>query len=88
MELPEVVGQTFKNTTVALDGKSFRSCRFENCHIVYRGGPARCSWCWIGPGRRWELQDNAAFEVQLLSEIGWKLTPPAELSDYEILEGK
>ena len=44
LQLPEVVGQTFKNTAVAIEGKSFRNCRFENCHIVYRGGEHICVW--------------------------------------------
>lgn len=41
----EVVGKTFRNERVPLDGKSYLKCRFENVTFVYNGtGP----WTLVG----------------------------------------
>jgi hypothetical protein len=35
-----VEGEHFKGGEVVIDGKDFRDCVFENCVLVYNGGPA------------------------------------------------
>jgi hypothetical protein len=41
-------GLTFRDDTIELDGDEYDGCRFENCTLVYRGGPlptlADCSF--------------------------------------------
>lgn len=32
-------GCSYKNTGVELDNQEFIDCRFDDCRIVYRGGP-------------------------------------------------
>lgn len=76
-KLPEVNGQKFDGATVQLDGTSYRNCRFVRCTLVYRGGPTRVESCSFFPGCTFEFQDNAAFLLQTLSELGWTLVPPA-----------
>jgi hypothetical protein len=79
LKLPEVKGKNFVSETVVLDGKSHRECTFTTCQIVYRGGPARFSSCFVGPNCIWKFEDEAAFVLQFLAECGWKIEPPANL---------
>jgi hypothetical protein len=52
---------TFKNAIVHVDGHAYRSCRFEQCRLVYAGGdlPSMidctfegCSWRLVGAAGR------------------------------------
>jgi hypothetical protein len=75
-ELPEVANKTFDKMTIVIDGKSHRACLFNQCKIIYLGGPARMAECSFSPGCSFEVRGQAAFVVQTLSELGWKMTPP------------
>jgi hypothetical protein len=78
-KLPRVVGQTYENIQLGLDGISYEKCTFRSCVLIYRGGPARASSCSIGPGCRFEFQDAAAMTLQLLGDLGWQIIPPGEV---------
>lgn len=80
VRLPEVKEQRYENAIVGLDGISYQRCTFVNCTLVYRGGPARMVSCSIGAGCKWQFEDHAAFVMQTLGELGWKLDPPGQLS--------
>jgi hypothetical protein len=82
-KLPEVIGRIFDGVTVTLDGVSYQKCTFKRCQLIYRGGPARVVSCSIGAGCVWEFQDTAAFVMQTLSDLGWKLAPLEALSPLE-----
>ena len=75
--IPEIVGKTFDNQEITLDGTAYTTCTFNKCKLIYHGGPTRLSSCSISPGCGFEFQDSAAFLLQMLAELGWKLVPPA-----------
>ncbi|PYV64240.1 MAG: hypothetical protein DMG97_35455 [Acidobacteria bacterium] len=79
-ELPQVIGQTYNKAQVGLDGVSYQNCVFNDCHLIYRGGPARFVSCRISSGCVWEFSDAAACVMQTLTDLGWKIAPPGELS--------
>lgn len=76
-QLPEEKGKTFDNENITIDGMAFRNCTFNKCKLIYRGGPTRLDACTISPGCGFEFHDSAAFLLQTLTELGWKLVPPA-----------
>ena len=78
-KLTAVKGQTFETTTVELDGTSYHNCKFNQCKLIYRGGPTRLSSCYLSKNCSFEFQDNAAFMLQTLSELGWTLVPPGSM---------
>jgi hypothetical protein len=41
----EYVNQTFKSTTVSLDGNSYTGCSFRDVIFVYAGGPLEMENC-------------------------------------------
>ena len=63
---------------IVLDGTSYQQCTFNECRLVFRGGPTRLSSCYIGPNCAWQFEDAAAFVLQLLQEAGWQVNPPAQ----------
>lgn len=69
MEIIE--GRKEKNTTVILDGKSFVSCSFENCTLVYHGGET----AWVDTrivACNIVLQGPASNTANALRGLGWK----------------
>ena len=81
MKLPEVVGQSYgRGSQVGLDGVAYRNCTFKSgCTIIYRGGPARVESCMVEAEVVFDFQENAAFVVTLLTDLGFRLIPPGEL---------
>ena len=56
-----VVGKTFEESLIELDGISFEQCRFVRCKLVYGGGVEvdfkecsfeQCNWVFEGPADR------------------------------------
>jgi hypothetical protein len=82
MELPEVVGHTYESgSQVGLDGIAYRNCTFKaGCRIIYRGAATRVEACKVEAGCVWDFQENAAFVVTVLSDLGFRLIPPDGLS--------
>ena len=78
--LPEVKGQSFTKQEVNLDGKSHQNCTFNECRLVYRGGPARMVSCYISGNCEWKFEDAASYVLQFLQETGWRIIPPGELA--------
>lgn len=35
----KVEKQSFSNQEIQLDGNEYLDCRFENCTLIYKGGP-------------------------------------------------
>lgn len=77
--LPEIKQRSYHNQAVVLDGASYQQCTFNNCHLIYRGGPCRMASCYIGPGCSWQFENEASYVLQFLQEIGWQIVPPAHL---------
>ena len=77
-QLPVVSQRTYENTRVTLDGVSYLNCTFKTCQLVYKGGPAKITSCFIGPNCRVEFQDAAAFMLQFLASWGWSINPPPQ----------
>jgi hypothetical protein len=75
--LPEITDKSYENETIVLDGKVHRNCRFTHCKLVYKGGGAKLESCSGSEGCSFEFQDQAALMLQMLSELGWSLVPPA-----------
>jgi hypothetical protein len=75
-KLPEVIGQSYTKRDVVLDGNSYQRCTFNECRLIYRGGPARLVSCYIGPNCTWQFVDAASYVLQFLQEIGWQIIPP------------
>lgn len=62
-------GNTYVESRLTVDGHEYISCRFENCTLVYAGGPlptmgecvfVNCDWTFEGP---------AALTVQFMSAL-------------------
>jgi len=79
-QLPEVIGQSYTNQDVVLDGKSYQRCTFNECRLTYRGGPSRMVACYIGPNCVWQFEEAASYVLQFLQEIGWRIEPPAAIA--------
>ena len=76
MKLPAVIGKAYDKETVTLDGTSYQQCLFNQCKLVYHGGPTRVFECSISSNCTIEFQDSAAFVLQTLVELGWKIGSP------------
>jgi hypothetical protein len=75
-KLREILGQTYIKQHIFLDGNNYRNCSFDQCVLVYRGGPAQLLGCYVSPGCCWQFEDAASCVVQFLKGIGWKIIPP------------
>lgn len=77
VKMAEVVGKSYDQDTVVLDGTSYQHCLFNQCKIIYRGGPTNLLSCSISSNCAFELQDSAAFVIQTLAALGWKFVAPS-----------
>jgi hypothetical protein len=76
-ELEHVAGKTYgPSDTVVLDGKSFFLCTFDRCEVVYYGGSITHEECRFS-GCRVTLGGAAWQTIQLMLQLGWKLTSPS-----------
>jgi hypothetical protein len=73
--LPVTKGQKFTGTRVSLDDTRFEDCTFQNCDIIYSGGPAETSSCYF-ENVRWVFEGSAGIVVQVMQGLGWKIAPP------------
>lgn len=80
--LPVINGKAYEGGEVVLDGSSYINCSFNGCRVVYRGGPTRLASCRFGPGAVMFFEDQAAYMLQVLADMGWKIVPPSELSAF------
>jgi hypothetical protein len=69
-----IKGKRFVRQTVNLDGFRFENCEFEDCTLVYSGGPADCSACMFHPDTQWQFQGQAAMMMQVLPLFGWRFS--------------
>lgn len=70
--LTEVVGHTFQNATVVVDGKRFRNCTLVNCTIRWNGGPFFLDTVHVGGPKRFETQSPQITEtIDLLKALGF-----------------
>ena len=74
----EIFGQTYTKQELVLDGCSYRGCTFDECVLIYRGGPAQVATCYISPGCKWQFEDAAYNVWQILLQTGWKMIPPGD----------
>jgi hypothetical protein len=84
IKLPEVNGQNYDGASIKIDGASFRNCTFKRSKLIYCGGPTRLEGCSFAPGCEFEFQDQAAFLLQTLTELGWTLVAPAWMGPPQI----
>jgi len=77
--LPQVEGETYTQKDVLIDGTSYQKCSFNQCRLIYRGGPSRLWRCYIGPGCTFQFEDAAAYTLQILQELGWQIAPPGHV---------
>lgn len=71
---PVISGRIFKNETVILDGFRFEKCRFENCTLVYSGGPADSAECYFAPDTLWKFEGPAGMVMQVLPLFAWRFS--------------
>jgi hypothetical protein len=74
--LISVVGKKYrKDEDVSLDNFHFSECSFDECNLLYSGGPLIMNNCWL---RNCELttQGTAATVVESLRQIGFQISPP------------
>jgi predicted RNA methylase len=68
-----VKDRSFVNQTLHLDGVSYENCHFIGCTLVYSGGEADVSSCYVHAGTVWKLQGPAAMTVRVLEQYGWHI---------------
>jgi len=78
--LPQIIGKTFKDSTIFLDGNAYVNCTFEKCVLIYQGGPSKLTSCYIGKNCEWRLTDAASYTLQFLQSIGWQIIPPKDVT--------
>jgi hypothetical protein len=76
VKLPQQDNKVFESETIKIDGAAYTNCTFTRCKIIYCGGPTRLDSCSFSAGCAFEFQENAAYLLQTLSQMGWTLTPP------------
>lgn len=65
----EFTDKTFKDEEVRLDSNSFTNCRFENCAMVYGGGPIPTIRGCHFQDSRWSFVDNADQTVAFMRAV-------------------
>ena len=73
IRLRVVKDRRFVNQTLRLDGIRYENCHFIGCTLVYSGGEADVSSCYVHAGTVWKLQGPAAMTVQVLEQYGWHI---------------
>ena len=71
--LKVVRDRRFVDQTLHLDGVRYENCEFIGCTLVYSGGEADVSSCYVHAGTVWKLQGPAAMTVQVLEQYGWRI---------------
>lgn len=64
-----------KNEEVSLDNMRFVNCSFEDCHMLYSGGPFLMDNCRI-QNCRLTIQGAAAILLQSLEMVGFQIRWP------------
>ncbi len=74
----------FNHETVALDGEHFADCEFQDCRLVYTGGPVPSFSNCRFVNCEWRLDDAASRTLEQLKLIwakGGKATVQALIKD-------
>jgi hypothetical protein len=80
MLLVSVVGKKFvKADEVSLDNVRFLDCSFDECTLLYSGGPVVMDNCWLH-NCELKIQGSAAIVLESLGRMGFQISPPAEIS--------
>lgn len=58
----------FKNERVELDGQTWQFCEFQQCELVYRGGPMDLFDCHF-KGCRYTLEGPAGNTLKFLADM-------------------
>jgi hypothetical protein len=67
-----IIGQTFKNKTILLDGKEFIECVFENCTFRWNGGKHTVQNCRIIGSKGIESQNSIIYStIDILKSLGF-----------------
>lgn len=65
-----IANQTFEDCEVVLDGKSFDTCKFKGCALIYRGGTVpELSNCEFFPRTGLKLEGAADNTTVFLSNV-------------------
>lgn len=59
----------FKNEEIRLDGNTFLGCSFDNCMMVYGGGPPPSMIDCSLNGVKWSFTEAASNTIQFMSAI-------------------
>lgn len=68
--MEDVTGQTFADTEVETDGKTFTDCTFGSCSLLYTGGQHPFfERCTFNDGVTWNFKGGALRTIQFLQRI-------------------
>jgi len=65
----------FVKQDVSLDGIRFHRCSFQQCNLLYSGGPVLMDGCML-ESCEWKIQGTAAIVLYALEACGWRIFPP------------
>jgi hypothetical protein len=60
---------TFRNEKVELDGNEFYDCKFENCHLIYRGAAAMKLTNPLLLGSSFVFEDGARLTIDFIKVL-------------------
>ncbi len=62
--------EKIRNTTISLDGGTFKICDFDKCEIIYSGYlPVRMDSCKFGPDVKWTFSGPASNTINFMQAI-------------------
>ncbi len=65
----EAKGKSFANASEVLDGNEYENCTFENCQLLYRGGPIpRVVGCQFN-NCQWRFEDAAERTLLFMRQL-------------------
>ena len=65
----ELIGQTISDKTEVIDGNTYSECRFENCKMVYRGGPIPSIGSCHFQDCQWQFEDAAERTLVFMKQL-------------------
>ncbi len=62
--------EKIRNTTISLDGGTFKICDFDKCEIIYSGYlPVYLNQCTFGPNIKWSFSGPAANTITFMKGL-------------------